>query len=215
MSRRKTPHLRRRRFKRGPKRLFVIFCEGEKTEPAYIGALRQLYSNALIKIETVNGAGVPYTVATLAADRAQSSGLSGARRKNLDSFEENDQVWAVFDRDEHPRFNEAVAKCEKFGVGVARSNPCFEVWLILHEEEFDKPDGRRAVQDHLKKLRPEFSRRGAKTPDCDDLVSRVNVAERRASTLLTRREKEGKPFGPPSSTVGHLTVAIRKAARET
>ena len=53
--------------------------------------------------------------------------MRGSRRSK-DSFEENDQVWAVFDRDEHPRFDEAIALCDGHGVLVGRSNPCFELW---------------------------------------------------------------------------------------
>jgi hypothetical protein len=135
------------------------------------------------------------------------------RRKALDSFEEDDEVWAVFDRDEHPRFNEAVMLCQQAGVGIARSNPCFEIWLILHEEDCDRPDDRHAVQAHLQMLRPEYDRRGAKTPDCADLVTRVEAAELRAEAQLNRRENEGDPYSAPSTTVGRLTRAIRDAAQ--
>ena len=82
------------------------------------------------------------------------------------SFEEKDEVWAVFDRDEHPQFEEAVRLCEQNGVKVGRSNPCFEVWLILHLRDWDKPDGRVGVQETLKGLLPEYDSEGAKTPDC-------------------------------------------------
>lgn len=155
--------------------------------------------------------GVAYTIATRAAEHARDLGLGRRSRRKKDSYEEADQVWAVFDRDEHPRFNEAVAYCESNGIGVARSDPCFELWLILHERDHDRPDHRRTVQEVLEELRPEYDADGAKTLDCDSLVTRVELAEQRAETQLQRRQQEGNSFGNPSTTVGRLTRAIRKA----
>jgi hypothetical protein len=65
---------------------------------------------------------------------------------------------------------------------------------------------------HFGKLRPEYNRHGSKTPDCTDLVTRVEEAERRAEAQLRRREAEGDPFGKPSTTVSELMKAIRAAA---
>ncbi len=204
--------LRRRRAQREPKQRFILYCEGKNTEPAYFAAFKRTFPDALIEVQTLPAAGVPHTLANSAAARAKSLGLSPRSRRKKNSFEENDAVWAVFDRDEHPNFNGAVSICEQAGVGVGRSNPCFELWLILHEADYDRPDGRHAVQAHLKKLRPEYDKDEAKTPDCDDLVTRIEAAEERAERQLARREAEGAPYGPPSTTVSHLTRAIRAAA---
>ena len=161
------------------------------------------------------GVGVPYTIAGKAVERARELGLSPRSRRKKDSFEEQDQVWAVFDRDEHPRFDEAVETCRVHSIGVGRSDPCFELWLILHERDYDRPNDRHAVQAALKALRPEYDLDGAKMPDCDDLVARIEDAERRGEEQLRRREEEDNPFGNPSTTVGRLTAAIREAAERT
>jgi hypothetical protein len=89
----------------------------------------------------VAGVGVPYTIARRATEQARELGFPHGVRKRRDSYEENDEIWTVFDRDAHPQFDEAVKLCEQNRVGVARSNPCFELWLILHEADYDKPDG--------------------------------------------------------------------------
>lgn len=209
---RRTPTLKRRRYVREPKRRFFLFCEGKKTEPTYFAALRHEYRDALILIETNPGVGVPLTVACAAARRVKELGLAHRSRKSLSSFEKGDEVWAVFDRDDHPNFTKAVALCESRGVRCARSNPCFEVWLILHERDYDRPDGRFAVQAHLKRIRPEYSPKDGKVPNCADLIRRVEKAEQRAETQLTRRNMEGASYGVPSTTVGRLTRAIREAA---
>jgi hypothetical protein len=211
---RHTPDLRRQPEKREPKQRFIIFCEGANTEPHYFDALRRACNNALIDVVIIGPAGVPLTLARNAKEKADELGLSASSSKSLDSFEEADQVWAVFDRDEHPNFQDAVAVCENNGVGVGRSNPCFEVWLILHVQDFDKPDGRKAVQTLLKKLCPGYSPSKGKKLNCAELVAHVEEAEERAKRLLERRVNEGNAYGPPSSTVGSLTFAIREAARK-
>lgn len=214
MARRHAPDLRRRSHRREPKRRFIIYCEGRNTEPAYFHALRRTCADALIDVETIPAAGVPYTLAEAATRRARELGLSRRSHKPLDSYEERDEIWAVFDRDEHPRYPEAVALCEGVGVGVGRSNPCFEVWLILHEADFDRPDDRHAVQSHLRRLRPEYDPANGKMPDCADLVGSIEQAERRAEAQLVRRENEANRYGRPSTTVGRLTRAIRDAAEK-
>ena len=144
-TKRASPNLRRRRYIQEPKRRFIVFCEGKKTEPAYFGAIKRAYKDTLVEVETNPAAGVPYTIAENAVELARSLGLGPRSRRKKDSFEENDQVWAVFDRDEHPRFDEAVALCERHGVHVGRSNPCFELWLILHEQDYDRAEDRHEM----------------------------------------------------------------------
>ena len=141
----------------------------------------------MVAVETVPGVGVPMTVAEKAVEEAKS--LRRGRRR--DSFEEGDRVWAVFDRDEHPRFDKAVALCEGYDVGVARSDPCFELWLILHEQDYNRSCDRHEVQRELERLRPEYDRGHGKTPDCEDLAKRVEEkpkdAPKRCCDVVTRK----------------------------
>lgn len=205
MPRPKDSDLRRRRPVREPKPRFVIVCEGAKTEPEYFKAVTQCMHGALIELEVIGGAGVAKTVARRAVDRKKSQG----RKRN--SFEAGDQVWAVFDHDDHPELLQAIMICENDGVGVGRSNPCFELWLILHIEDFQRPDDRHAIQAHLKSLHSAYD---AKTADCLALVEDIEKAEERAARQLTRREEEGNRLAAPSTTVFELTRAIREAARQ-
>ena len=206
-----TPNLKRRKPSLEPKRRFILFCEGENTETEYFKAISRTCSKTLIAVETHGGVGVPKTIASKTIEKARSLGLTPKSRRKKDSYEERDQVWAIFDRDEHPRFDEAVTDCEKQNVRVARSNPCFEFWLILHEQDYNRPEDRHAMQKLLAKLRQEYDPDGSKTPDCDDLVKRVEAAEQRGERGLQNRESGGDPYGNPSTTVGRLTRAIREA----
>ena len=209
--RRAIPNLKRGGPRREPKRRFTLFCEGKKTEPAYFKAIKRAYPSAQIEVRIEPGVGVPYTVAKKAVAFAKSEGLTRYSHRKKDSFEKDDEVWAVFDRDEHPHFQDAVALCEQLGVKVGRSNPCFELWLILHEKDYTQPNSRHQVQRVLQNLRPEYDKNRSKTPDCNELVTRVQVAERRGEQLLQSREQGGDPYGNPSTTVGRLCRAIREA----
>lgn len=205
-SRRNIRKLERSKPSREPRQRFILFCEGKNTEVEYFNAIDRACTSASISVEPRGGEGVPYTIAEKAIEYAKT-----LRRGQRNSYEERDQVWAVFDRDDHPHFNEAVAYCQSNKVGVGRSNPCIELWLILHEQDFDRYEDRHAMQKILAKLRPEYDPDGAKTLDCDDLVKRVEVAEQRSETQLQRRVEEDNPNGNPSTTVGQLIREIREA----
>jgi hypothetical protein len=214
MVRHAPPSLRRRRPVREPKRLFTIVCEGQNTEPDYFRALRAVVRETRVELVIIPAVGVPMTIAQRSATLARQAGLAGRRRK-VASYEENDEIGAVFDRDEHPGYEEAVRVCEASRVGVARSNPCFELWLILHHGNFDRPDGRDAVQGHLESLCPEYDAARGKRPDCTRLIPHIGDAENRAERQLAACEAEGSPYGPPSTTVFALTRSIRRAAALT
>ena len=204
MARHFTPSLERRKAVRDPKRRFTIICEGENTEPAYFTALQAAFPDVRIEIDPA--AGTPMTIANRAAKLAKQRG------KEVDSFAKNDEIWAVFDRDLHPNHAEAVGLCDAKHVGVARSNPCFEVWLILHFTEFERPDDRHAVQRHFETLCPDYDKNKGKRPDCGRFIDKLEEAERWAERQLFRRDAEGNPYGAPSTTVFRLTQAIKHAA---
>lgn len=191
------------------RRKITIFCEGKNTEPTYFKVLRDAYASESLTLEIFGGIGVPFTIASKAVARAKGNRAAFPARRTDVETAKSDEVWAVFDRDEHPRYEEALSLCRAHGVHVARSNPCFELWLILHEQDYDRPNSRRGVQSELQRLRPEYRVRKGKTPDCHDLVKRVIAAEERAQRQLRNRELDGLPFGNPSTTVGLLSRQIR------
>ena len=129
----------------------------------------------------------------------------------MSSFEENDQVWAMMDRDNHPDFDNVIAMCRARGIEVARSNPCFELWLVLHFDDFDKPISSGDIQTRLHKLLPQYHHRQSPMPSFESLLDKVQEAEQRAARQLEARVAERDPFGNPSTTVGCLTQAIREA----
>ena len=161
---RRIAHLRRRGPRRKPKRLFVLVCEGQNTEPCYFRALQSTFTSALVELDIVGGVGVPVTVAERAAERARHL-YSDTQMKS--SFEERDQVWAVFDVDDHPRLGDAMTLCDADNVQVGCSNPCFELWLILHERDYDQACTSKEMQDAFQVVHPEYNRKRGKMPNCE------------------------------------------------
>ena len=99
--------------------------------------------------------------------------------------------------------------CEAHGISVAHSNPYFELWLILHLQDHDRPDQRGTLKQMWEQSESQLD--GPKK--FETLAAKVQEAERRAAEQLGRREKEGAPRGNPSTTVGDLVRALRRAAR--
>lgn len=193
---------------RWPRARFFLFCEGKNTEPDYFDHLRRSVRDALVEVSVVGAVGTPFTIASRAVERKKEA----MRSSGGDSYEKHDRYWAVFDRDEHPRFDEAVTLCEGNDIGIARSNPCFEVWLILHVQDYDRSCDRHEVQRHLSSLHEPYRANGRKRVDAPALIANIELAEERARKQCSRREVEGASYAAPSTTVGLLTNEIRSAA---
>jgi len=205
------PHssLKRRVAFRSPKIRITVVCEGKLTEPEYLTKLAR-HCGALITIDLIieRAAGVPMSV----VDRAIQL-LPKKRVGKMDSFSERDQIWAVFDQDEHPRVAEAINKAETAGILVGYSNPCFELWLVLHFHDWNRPVHRNEIQTELCKLMPKYNPKKSKTVDFDAIKDGVPEAESRAKMLEHYRIAEGDSRGNPSTTFFKLTSQIRTHGR--
>ncbi|HTV32791.1 MAG TPA: RloB family protein [Methylocella sp.] len=197
--------LRRQVETKAPKPKIVIYSEGEKTERDYFEEMRRAFHSVVVDIEIIEGAGVPLTIAKEVAQAAQLA----RRWDRRQSYTTRDEFWAVFDRDEHPNVPEAISRCEDAKVHVAFSDPCFELWLILHFKDFDRPDHRHDVQQHLETLCGDYDHAKRKTTDCRKLMKFVAEAEQRAERQWHRRKDEGDPPRRPFTTVYALTRRIR------
>ncbi len=197
--------LKRQRTQRDDRVKLIIVCEDKNAAPDYFRALEKYTSNPLIEIDKIDGgAGVPQTIIekSIVHLKAQAQEAKQKRVKNIN------QVWAVFDKDKHTSFESAIQKGEAKGINIAYIIPCFELWLILHYERYDK-------HQHHKKL-PKICAekvgcydKDKKTGDFFELMKNVEEAENRADWLFERRKAEGLVYGNPSTTIQHLTRKIR------
>jgi len=198
--------LKRRDAIRDPKIRMSIVCEGKLTEPSYLRALAR-HCGTLIHVE--EAVGVPMSIVNRAISLVRKRG-----GEKIDSFAEGDEFWAVFDRDEHPQFENAINKAENAGVLVGYSNPCFELWLVLHYKDWDRPVGRSEIQRELRKLMPGYDPKRSKIVDFEAVKHAVRQAEARGNVLEQNRKNEGTPRGNPSTSLFKLTSRIRINGRK-
>lgn len=214
MKSRRKKGLKRKQASRVAVRFFYIFSEGEKTERDYFKALGDTLDSSKVRICYNGPIGVPKTVATKAIGFASEKGLiKSRRRKKLDSYEELDQVWAVFDRDEFPCYHEAKQMCDGAGVPYAYSDPCFELWINLHFGEHDAPCTRHQAQDTTKKLIVEYDPKSGKTADFSFAIGELQKAEERAENQRQARTDEANRDGNPSTNMYELTRKLHSANR--
>ena len=181
-----------------------MFCEGTKTEPDYIEALRQepavRNSASVIRIDKEASGAVPLTLVNAAAEaRARSSQEQG----------EIDEVWCLFDVEwpqNHPGLPEAKTKAERGGVRLAISNPCFELWLALHFDDHTA----WLTSNAAAKLRRKHDKSSGKELDGSHYMPRRADAARRARALTTKHVGDGTEFPKdnPSSGMYRLFEAI-------
>ncbi|WP_169748286.1 RloB family protein [Xenophilus azovorans] len=209
--RRAAPLARHVKSVREPKSQIVVVCEGKVTEPRYFNDFRLLRGSSLVKVKAIGGCGVPVSVVEQAIkEKAQ---LEKIAKKTGNSFDKAFEVWAVFDRDEHPepQVPEAFRLATQHRIFVAYSNPCFEVWGLMHFSCWGKPGHHHETQRDLKNLLNGYCHKANPVMDVSVLNDHYDKAVEHAKRARSQRLKEsGSPHGDPSTTVDKLTERIRQ-----
>jgi hypothetical protein len=193
--------------------LIVIYCEGQNTEPSYIKKFSADVGTALIEVELIGGAGALTTIVSKSLGRRKAL-LTAAQKASANSFESRFEVWAVFDADNNSSgaIKDARNRLRDGGVGVAFSNPCFEIWILMHYQEVDGPLTHHKAQGLLSKCMPSYNHgRGAEI-DYEKIREFYFDALKRARAAERRRLEERLPEGNPYTGVFKLTESIKAAA---
>jgi hypothetical protein len=173
-------------------KLIIIVAEGSNTEKKYFDDLVDAYAALNIHVEVLN--------------RIDAGPDPKTVLKALDHFREQyslrsgyDELWLVIDVDRWPKkqLSEAGSLCAQKKYGYAVSNPCFEMWLLLHLKSLDeylekdlqefrdnkRPNSRHArtrLELELVNLLGSYSKRN---PDTSKFLKNVNTAIERAKAL--------------------------------
>jgi hypothetical protein len=163
-------------------------------------------AGSTLQIKAVQRWPDPQHVVELAA-RERDSDRKAAKEAG-DPSDVFDGVWAVVDIDTHAHLVDAITSAAREGISIAVSGPCFETWLILHEEErtaaFSTP---KAAKEHWEQLcRPH------RTTDQEltRLDGKLRDAMKRAAQLTLRHEQDDIPRHRrnPSSEIGAMLQVI-------
>jgi len=205
-SNRRNRHRRppRRPASREPRRRLLVVCEGERTEPEYIKGFERHVRNATVEVAIPKERGDPRKIVEIAKGHAERA-KSEAKRQG-DSFIAFDEVWCVFDRDEHERFHDACQMARDNGFELAVSNPCIELWLILHFRDSPGARHRHDVQKMLAEFIPGYD----KGLDFSVVADCVGDATRRARRLDADASDMGEQGRNPTTGVYLLTDSIAR-----
>ncbi|MDE0117590.1 MAG: RloB family protein [bacterium] len=186
-----------------PRRVIKVHSEGRVTEPAYLLSMAKTHRIAHVEIGSVGKDPL-----SLVNDARQDAKLLTRRRQEP----EFDEVWVIFDTDEHPNIPRACAEALDAGIGVAVSNPCFELWLILHCRDQTGPLERREAQRHARDL--ELIDGKDIHPDAHETFELGYATARdRARSLDKRHEASASgPRANPSSSVWKLADRLRQSS---
>jgi hypothetical protein len=108
--------LLRRRPQRRPRRRFLLFCEGRVTEPEYFRDWKRFLRSPLIEIEISTQRGDPLRLVERAVVEKQAA--DAAARREGDDNQRFDEVWCVFDVDNHERLSDARRKAKENGISL-------------------------------------------------------------------------------------------------
>ena len=147
----------RKRFER-PKpyltrrKRFVIATEGKQTEKIYFELFKNDDFRKNVQV---------CVLSTREGESAPKHVLRRLRRHIHDAgVEEGDELWVVVDVDSwgEEALHELCHECNRSGFRVAVSNPCFELWLLLHQEHPSAPPTVKACKQDLTRLLGQYDK---------------------------------------------------------
>ena len=194
----------RRKPFRDPLPIILIVCEGEKTEPQYFSGYRRACHNPRVNIIVADEHGVPKTLVEIAKQYKTEAEEDASREK--DDNLAYDSVWCVFDIDEHPLVPDAKQMARDNGIELAISNPCFELWLLLHFQDNPGMKDRNKIQKMLSKHVPEYD----KHVEYTTYSTGYEDAVKRAKRMDQDAEDFGEHHRNPTTGVYKLTEIIRR-----
>ncbi|MEV5602471.1 RloB family protein [Streptomyces sp. NPDC052299] len=130
-------------------RVLYVGCEGESTEPDYLNYLNERFGDGSLT------GGRRFRIQPVFA----KNGLTPARVvAKVQEMAEEDEAWALFDRDQHHDIPEALDLAAEKGTEVCFSHPSFDLWLLLHFQAFggSRNGNSKDVVDALRQADPAF-----------------------------------------------------------
>ena len=195
---------RRGHTPRRERRVIRILTEGKITELSYLTAWARHYRHSVSLSLPASGM-APETLVDHATQHMRR------RRRSRRGYQDYDEIWCVFDIDQHPNVPTAIHNARQSGIEVAVSNPCIELWLVLHVDDQTAYIDRRNIQRRANELQLTS---GKRIPDSawNKLFDEFETARHRARALDQRHAGNGSPpRSNPSTDIWRLVDRIRSA----
>ncbi|MBH8567124.1 RloB domain-containing protein [Nostoc sp. CENA67] len=150
--------LNRRQPSRNIAQKILIACEGSKTEPIYFKSIRNDLRSPTLKIIVLENQGRTdprSIIERLIEERSQL-------RENQ-QWNSKDTAWAVFDGDEHieksfENWQSAINRAKSQKIQLAITNPCFELWYLIHFQDHFAEITRDRLRNLLERHIPNYEK---------------------------------------------------------
>jgi len=179
----------RRKFERklpvlNYRKVFVLATEGTSTEPQYFDIFNS--TTMMITVKWLKG----FHSDPIHVLRRMKQYLSSNRLKS------GDAAWLVVDRDQWTdeqltQLHEWAITNEQYGLAV--SNPCFELWILLHFEDATGVTNLRLCKERLKRHLPNYDKGRIET---------VKLIPGIAAAIDRARRKDNPPCAEWPQAVG-------------
>ena len=178
---------RKSKTKRTIKKRIIIATEGSKTESRYFNSLKTQYRLSNVKVLTRKS--------TRSSPKDVIKCLDKYKRDN--GLNKGDELWAVIDHDGRPEkvLNNAAQKAKDEKYRLADSNPCFELWLLLHHKRLNQfrkleasGDNRACsrAESELEKLDKSYDKDNKGRLNTSKYISRITTAIQNAKETDTQ-----------------------------
>lgn len=164
---------------------YFVFCEGE-TEITYVKFLRSIYR-------------VPIQIIPKKSDSNISDKyIENCRREYVNTS--NDKIFLMFDLD----VEGMLERLQKISEAILLvSNPCIELWFLLHYEEYKGELSSALCVQRLKKFSSSYTKGVLSEEEKYILTKSIELASKRSKSLSKYRN--------PSSTIFQLIDILQMA----
>lgn len=172
--------MRTRKFKkpRRPHKIYLIICEGE-TEGAYVNALRNHFR-------------LPITIKTKVCGNTVNKRLVNQYVGELGIGSEDEyRIFYIYDSD----VKSVVYKIKTLRGEIILTNPCIELWFILHNIDYPRCQDSKAVIKDLSVCHSVWASYSKGTLSKDQMAILIN----NRSLAIARSKKMNWPENPSSN----------------
>ena len=172
-----------------------VLTEGTITEPTYLAMWGK--GNPDVHIEFKDAGNPPRAL------------VRKARQHQTRSSSDFDEIWCIFDVDEHADLDMAINEAKQSHIRVALSNPCFELWVFLHHEDQTAYVDRNVIQQRAREI-GAMTGKGFDPRHLEHLKLNYATAKERARRLKERHLGNGSDAAAnPSTSVWELVDRLQ------
>lgn len=190
----------------------LLVSGGIATEKDYFGYVQDALSASGTTLKFVPDGRNPAYLLDVAIELKEEDRREAKRLNDTDNMFK--RVWVITDTDNFaPEIQGLVPRALKAGVELIVSNPCFELFLVLHDHAYAKYCEATQIQAEAKRLALTTGRNN-KNVVVDKLEGKFANAEVFSQQLRQRHERDGKffPANNPSTDVDTVVRALLESA---